>query len=977
MLNRLRSVFTHHQFMRRGNTLLITLMTVVLVVGLVGLSSEHVSSDVKLEKLNVDRQRAQNAAESMIVILEKNLIDKATSATSSLQVDLGTGAEKWFGKFANELDQVGFDHGYRSVVNSSGNVVLDSDGNATREFKPAIKPLYFNGCAIRWRIEPVKLMAKTVTPVDDAETNFFVNSERDPSLQDKRRDAAGAKLIPDEAKHFYFRMVVETYALQNPQERYQSGVTHAPWALLPNGQPDPLAQRYLHKAQSQRVIELQDTNPCLYLIYYKSDDNTGDLEIYPTGSLDIDIGSIRTNNRMFLSAPTSGSITIGGTATESTSLDRAVNIEATEGIYRLSKVDAYDRDISVITATTTNDEGTEEGEVLLNGKELTKTNDTRSDVELTAFTVGVVNGTKSADMTYYSNSSFMEPILRAARGEVLYFYGAVLGYSRYPLHKVTGAVGTPVGSAADMLLFRRPINGGSSPYYYSDVYPFATINPDLVDTAGVDLGNRKFAETPKVDATYEPSTTVQTVNGPVTKPGALLTAEIPAITHYDDAIPSVRLLDVMGVQLMNGTIRLRKPMAATNCLKMPKIPQKGYVYDVAMPVPHYQEDYGSVIGAYKSDRNTGLLIRERGVRMGGDAPANASDHNEWMKLNYVVYLGKKLERIADTDEDKELLKLGNDNWINIDITTEFFNYSGTSAVDIRDLMLHEDEFINKREDNWQSANGTVNALTINMERVKIFLRDQIVNADKFQEGGSPKYSKYFNGKIYLERTNQYNAGALDPLAPNGYHPVNGKHADAPAAIVGNVDTGAVTNAVIGSGDWTVYPSVKAVRIDKGANIGQKIGIYSAHTCYIWGNFNTTNDIQGVSIYADSMVALSEQWRDTDAEEVITDSETKINAVIVTNNVPTDIQNAEYGGSGGVQNIFRFLEDWSGKNFSFKGSIIVSGRAKYTRSPIYGEDYHKQPILKFTYDTRLATNDGQPLSSPKSTDKKRVFGTVSQ
>ena len=62
MLNRLRSVFTHHQFMRRGNTLLITLMTVVLVVGLVGLSSEHVSSDVKLEKLNVDRQRAQRGA---------------------------------------------------------------------------------------------------------------------------------------------------------------------------------------------------------------------------------------------------------------------------------------------------------------------------------------------------------------------------------------------------------------------------------------------------------------------------------------------------------------------------------------------------------------------------------------------------------------------------------------------------------------------------------------------------------------------------------------------------------------------------------------------------------------------------------------------------------------------------------------------------------------------------------------------------
>ena len=127
-----------------------------------------------------------------------------------------------------------------------------------------------------------------------------------------------------------------------------------------------------------------------------------------------------------------------------------------------------------------------------------------------------------------------------------------------------------------------------------------------------------------------------------------------------------------------------------------------------------------------------------------------------------------------------------------------------------------------------------------------------------------------------------------------------------------------------------------------------------------------------------MVALSEAWVDTDElNKVASRNGAIINAIIVTNNVPTDLENDVDGGSGGVQNIFRFLEDWSDKYFSFKGSIIVSGRAKYTRSPIYDQAFHKEPILRFTYDERLETSAGQPISSPKSTQKKRIFATVSK
>jgi len=45
---------------------------------------------------------------------------------------------------------------------------------------------------------------------------------------------------------------------------------------------------------------------------------------------------------------------------------------------------------------------------------------------------------------------------------------------------------------------------------------------------------------------------------------------------------------------------------------------------------------------------------------------------------------------------------------------------------------------------------------------------------------------------------------------------------------------------------------------------------------------------------------------------------QVNAGLVTGNVAT--VSADHTSSGGVQNLVRYMEDWSGKNTTFKGSV---------------------------------------------------------
>ena len=77
-----------------------------------------------------------------------------------------------------------------------------------------------------------------------------------------------------------------------------------------------------------------------------------------------------------------------------------------------------------------------------------------------------------------------------------------------------------------------------------------------------------------------------------------------------------------------------------------------------------------------------------------------------------------------------------------------------------------------------------------------------------------------------------------------------------------------------------------------------------------------------AIIADAITVLSNSWQDSNASKGLnqrTASNTTINAALVAGNVPSGSKGNNY--SGGGENFVRFLEDWTGKNFTYYGSML--------------------------------------------------------
>jgi len=122
------------------------------------------------------------------------------------------------------------------------------------------------------------------------------------------------------------------------------------------------------------------------------------------------------------------------------------------------------------------------------------------------------------------------------------------------------------------------------------------------------------------------------------------------------------------------------------------------------------------------------------------------------------------------------------------------------------------------------------------------------------------------------------------------------------------------------------PTVRGgVRIQNGSalpsNMANGFTIATDDPIYVQGNFNNVNKKYSL-VAADAINILSNLWNDANSADnrysYRTPNETTVNSVMWQGNVPSH-DGSNY--SGGVENYFRFLENWSGVNFRFNGSII--------------------------------------------------------
>ena len=128
--------------------------------------------------------------------------------------------------------------------------------------------------------------------------------------------------------------------------------------------------------------------------------------------------------------------------------------------------------------------------------------------------------------------------------------------------------------------------------------------------------------------------------------------------------------------------------------------------------------------------------------------------------------------------------------------------------------------------------------------------------------------------------------------------------------------------------------------------------------------------------------LSNRWSDADNSQdadydgplPIADS-CRFATSLVINNLPTDFDNLDDLGSGGVQNVVRFLEDWSAKTYDFSGSVVVLNRMRYSRTKLGIGTFFTIPRQSLEYNSDLLLDAEQPPFSPIGVKMTRVIHTL--
>ena len=172
---------------------------------------------------------------------------------------------------------------------------------------------------------------------------------------------------------------------------------------------------------------------------------------------------------------------------------------------------------------------------------------------------------------------------------------------------------------------------------------------------------------------------------------------------------------------------------------------------------------------------------------------------------------------------------------------------------------------------------------------------------------------------------------------------------------------------------TVLP---AVRVMNGGSMPSQDAFFgftlaTPMPLYVWGDYNATNNAGSslsqnnvtytypAALMADAITVLSDDWADSSSSTKRTGgpnaSPTTINAaciegIVESTNNPASNAN---GYSGGVENYFRLLENWSGVNLWYNGSMVAMFPSQYaTNCWQQTGNYYTAPTRHWSFDTNF-------------------------
>ena len=155
-------------------------------------------------------------------------------------------------------------------------------------------------------------------------------------------------------------------------------------------------------------------------------------------------------------------------------------------------------------------------------------------------------------------------------------------------------------------------------------------------------------------------------------------------------------------------------------------------------------------------------------------------------------------------------------------------------------------------------------------------------------------------------------------------------------------------------------SLVATRLKNGATLKDGLTLASENPVYTVGDYNTVSK-KPASIMADAFTILSNSWTDGNSWNATRNaSDTKVNAAYMTGNKPSGTGGTNY--SGGFENLPRFLENWSDKKLTWKGSAVdLWNSLKATGT--WGGSYYSPPNRDWTFDTDFLDPNKLPPGTP--------------
>lgn len=152
-----------------------------------------------------------------------------------------------------------------------------------------------------------------------------------------------------------------------------------------------------------------------------------------------------------------------------------------------------------------------------------------------------------------------------------------------------------------------------------------------------------------------------------------------------------------------------------------------------------------------------------------------------------------------------------------------------------------------------------------------------------------------------------------------------------------------------------------IRLTNGTTLNDKLTVVSENPIYIKGDYNTTAK-KGASVIGDAINLLSNSWNDTKTQGTLptASASTTYNVAMISGNQNT----AGSAYNGGLENLPRFHENWSGKNCNIYGSFVNTWLSQYaTALWLYGGDRYTAPNRNWYYDTSFNNVANLPPFTP--------------